>query len=113
MTYGLRGAAPDLVCGDHSHICRSRGEVLRRFECGWFRGFVSEGKRGEVRVRPSRTGHGAHHETRGVDSKASAAPVRQDIKCPGARRQRQNHETTRAGRIVVLCTANGRCPNAH
>jgi len=38
MTYGLRGAAPDLVCGDRSHICRSRGEVLRRFGCGWFRG---------------------------------------------------------------------------
>ena len=45
ITQWSRGAAPDLVCGDHSHICRSRGEVLRRFGCGWFRGFVSEGER--------------------------------------------------------------------
>jgi len=46
MTHGLRRAAPDLVCGARSHICRSRGEVLRRFGCGWFRGFVSEDERG-------------------------------------------------------------------
>ena len=43
MTHGFRGGAPDLGRGDRSAICRSRRKVLRHFERGWFRGFVSEG----------------------------------------------------------------------
>ncbi|MGO4814507.1 hypothetical protein AB4156_33885 [Cupriavidus sp. 2MCAB6] len=60
---------------------------------------------------PREPGH--HHETKGIESKVPLAPVRQGIKWQGARRQRQNHETTKAGSVVALGTANGRWPNGH
>ena len=43
MTHGFRGAAPDLVRGERSAICRSRREGPRTCLHWWFRGFVSSG----------------------------------------------------------------------
>ncbi len=73
MTHGLRRAAPGLACGARSHICRSRCEVLRRFGCGWFRGFVLEGKRRGCEHGPADRATVPPRNQRGVKQGAARA----------------------------------------
>ena len=95
-TSAVRGARGCAVSGVAGFVVLSRRAGAVMFE---------RDPRGPVRH--------AHHETKGVDSKVPLALVRQGIKWLDACRQRQNHETTDAGGIVALGTANGRCGKGH